>query len=132
MPSQQPTPLSALDALEQHTPRRVVRSTLRHIALVLDDEIARWEDDGGPVRQPSVIEEALAAAIMEFYGPGGRPSAPAPDYSYCEDEQEEACWRSWDSEEPDLFELAGDPGIPADRREWSIEAQAFVRTGLAA
>ena len=95
MLSQEPTPLSALDALEQHTPRRVVRSTLRHIALVLDDEIARWEDDGAPVRQPTVLEEALEAAIVEFYGQPTRPSAP--DYSYCEDEQEEAIWRSWDS-----------------------------------
>ena len=70
MPSQEATPLSAIDALEQHTPRRVVRSTLRSIALVLDDEIARWEDDGAPVRpeRPTIIETALEAAIAEMIG----------------------------------------------------------------
>ena len=75
MSSQEATPIERLDALEQHTPRRIVRSTLRHIALVLDDEIARWEDDGGPVRQPSILEEALEAAIVEFYGAGGRAAS---------------------------------------------------------
>ena len=70
MSSQQPTPLSALDALEQHTPRRVVRTTLRALTLVTDEDVARWEDDDGAFRLvgPSILEQALEAAIAERIG----------------------------------------------------------------
>jgi hypothetical protein len=69
MPLQQPTPLSALDALEQHTPRRVVHETLRAVtSAVSDEEIARWEDDGAPCRPESILQLALELAISERIG----------------------------------------------------------------
>jgi hypothetical protein len=71
MPSQETTPLGALDALEQHTPRHVVHETLRQVA----EDLAQWENDGDAVPavvvwrgRPSIIEQALTYAIAERIG----------------------------------------------------------------
>ena len=70
MPSQEATPTERLDALEQHTPRRVVHATMRALTLVADEDIARWEDDGAPCQpyRPSILEAALEAAIAQIIG----------------------------------------------------------------